>query len=577
MKTTLLIFLTITLALDVYAGSATWLLNAGDGNWNNASHWIPATIPNGPDDIATFDVSNTRVPSVFADTEVNSIVFNSGASAFTITVMPGSTLTVSGTGIIKNSGQTQNFITEVDDFLNGGDGGSISFTGAATAGAGSVFSVRGSEGNYAAQGGHIDFYNSSTAGSGSFINTGSAYAHGGVASFRDSSTAAAGTFTNYGGAATFGGNGKTEFLDNSSAGNAIITNKGATTLALGGFVDFFGTSTAGNAAITNEASSTAYTDGSWTTFWSSSSGGNATITCYGGATGSRGLVDFTDDSTAGNATIICHGEPADGEGGIAFFDQSSTGGTARIELFGKGTLSLTNREVPKLAVGSIEGDGFVNIERNGLMIGSNNLSTSFFGIIDDAGLGGSLTKIGNGTLTLGNANNYTGGTHVKRGSLVVNNTGGSGTGTGPLQVDSGKLGGKGIITGAVTVGSGGNKPAVLTPGDRGTGLLVIQNTLVFGSNGACHWQFDTRTFQATGAFAQGVTINNGATFSASGQGSVQLPLGMVFSVISNTAATPIAGTFANLPDDGTTTIGSNTFRANYEGGDGNDLTLTVVP
>ncbi len=249
MKTTLLIFLTITLALDVYAGSATWLLNAGDGNWNNASHWIPATIPNGPDDIATFDVSNTRVPSVFADTEVNSIVFNSGASAFTITVMPGSTLTVSGTGIIKNSGQTQNFITEVDDFLNGGDGGSISFTGAATAGAGSVFSVRGSEGNYAAQGGHIDFYNSSTAGSGSFINTGSAYAHGGVASFRDSSTAAAGTFTNYGGAATFGGNGKTEFLDNSSAGNAIITNKGATTLALGGFVDFFGTSTAGNAAI----------------------------------------------------------------------------------------------------------------------------------------------------------------------------------------------------------------------------------------------------------------------------------------------------------------------------------------
>jgi len=205
------------------------------------------------------------------------------------------------------------------------------------------------------------------------------------------------------------------------------------------------------------------------------------------------------------------------------------------------------------------------------------LSTSFSGIIDDAGLGGSLTKIGNGTLTLGNANNYTGGTHVKRGSLVVNNTGGSGTGTGPLQVDSGKLGGKGIITGAVTVGSGGNKPAVLTPGDRGTGLLVIQNTLVFGSNGACHWQFDTRIFQATGVFAQGVTINNGATFSASGQGSVQLPLGMVFSVISNTAATPIAGTFANLPDDGTTTIGSNTFRANYEGGDGNDLTLTVVP
>src|SRR5437762_13645032 len=98
MRTKLLIFLAITLAVDAYAGSATWLLNAGDGNWNDATHWIPMTVPNGPDDIATFKTSNTRIPSVFADTEVNSIVFNSGASAFTITVMPGLTLTLSGTG-----------------------------------------------------------------------------------------------------------------------------------------------------------------------------------------------------------------------------------------------------------------------------------------------------------------------------------------------------------------------------------------------------------------------------------------------------------------------------------------------
>jgi autotransporter-associated beta strand protein len=560
-----------------YAGSATWLLNAGDGNWNDASHWMPATVPNGPDDIATFNVSNTRIPSIFADTEVSSVVFNSGASRFTITVMPGLTFTISGAGIINNSGQAHNFITEVDDFLNGGDGGSISFTGPATAGAGNVFTVRGSEGNYAAQGGHIDFYSSSTAGSGSFINSGSAYAHGGVTWFHDSSTAGAGTFTNYGGVATSGGNGQTEFLDNSSAGNAIITNEGATALALGGFADFFGTSTAGSAIITNEGSSTAYTDGSWTTFWSSSSGGNATITCYGGAIGSKGLVDFTDDSTAANATIICHGEPADGEGGIAFFAQSSTGGTARIELFGKGTLSVTYRTVPKVTVGSIEGDGFVNIERNELTVGSNNLSTSFSGIINDAGLRGSLRKIGNGTFTLENANTYLGGTRVERGQLLVNNTGGSGTGSGPVQVNSGKLGGKGIIAGAVTVGTGGRNPAVLIPGNRGTGLLVIQNTLAFGSNGACQWQFDTRTLQATEAFAQSVTIDSSSTFSATARGTLQLPLGTVFTVISNTAVTPIAGTFANLPHGGTITVGSNTFQANYEGGDGNDLTLTVVP
>ena len=48
-------------------------------------------------------------------------------------------------------------------------------------------------------------------------------------------------------------------------------------------------------------------------------------------------------------------------------------------------------------------------------------------------------------------------------------------------------------------------------------------------------------------------------------------------MINNTATTPIAGTFANLPDGSTFTSHGNTFQASYEGGDGNDFTLTVVP
>jgi hypothetical protein len=31
-----------------------------------------------------------------------------------------------------------------------------------------------------------------------------------------------------------------------------------------------------------------------------------------------------------------------------------------------------------------------------------------------------------------------------------------------------------------------------------------------------------------------------------------------------------------LADGGTITVGNNTYQASYEGGDGNDLTLTVV-
>ena len=56
-----------------------------------------------------------------------------------------------------------------------------------------------------------------------------------------------------------------------------------------------------------------------------------------------------------------------------------------------------------------------------------------------------------------------------------------------------------------------------------------------------------------------------------------LPLGAVFATTDNTAATQITGPFINLADGSTFTDGSNTFQASYSGGDGNDLTLTVVP
>jgi hypothetical protein len=76
--------------------------------------------------------------------------------------------------------------------------------------------------------------------------------------------------------------------------------------------------------------------------------------------------------------------------------------------------------------------------------------------------------------------------------------------------------------------------------------------------------------------ANGVTINKNAQFTFTNLGTAVLPTGAVFTVISNTSANRIAGTFANLADRLTFTAGSNTFQVNYKGGDGNDLTLTVV-
>src|SRR5207244_325631 len=128
-----------------------------------------------------------------------------------------------------------------------------------------------------------------------------------------------------------------------------------------------------------------------------------------------------------NGTCIANGTFSGLGAGRIFFTDSA-GGTPRIELFGTGALELGSRIQSNLTIGSIEGDGFVFLGPKALIVGSNNLNTLFSGVI--GGNRGSLTKIGTSTLELTGANTYTGGTTIEAGSLVINNTTGSGTGSG---------------------------------------------------------------------------------------------------------------------------------------------------
>src|SRR4029077_9188930 len=120
------------------AGSATWNLNPINGDWNTSTNWVPNTVPNGPSDIATFATSNRKKVSFSQDTEINSIVFTPGASAFIITNTPFHPVTISGAGIVNNSGQLQNIVAD-EGSGSGSDTldpvfPSIVFTNSATAG-----------------------------------------------------------------------------------------------------------------------------------------------------------------------------------------------------------------------------------------------------------------------------------------------------------------------------------------------------------------------------------------------------------------------------------------------------------
>ena len=112
-----------------------------------------------------------------------------------------------------------------------------------------------------------------------------------------------------------------------------------------------------------------------------------------------------------------------------------------------------------------------------------------------------LTKDCLGTLILNDANTYGGGTTVSAGMLRVENTTGSGTGTGPVTVGAATLGGPGFIDGPVTL----TGDSTLTS----TGTLTIYNTLTV--QGLAN-QIAGGTILTTGD----VTIDPGAFFIING-------------------------------------------------------------
>jgi hypothetical protein len=108
------------------------------------------------------------------------------------------------------------------------------------------------------------------------------------------------------------------------------------------------------------------------------------------------------------------------------------------------------------------------------------------------------------------------------------------------------------------------------------GTLTLQSSLTFLSDGFFNVGL-SRGPAVSQVVANGVTIQAEAQFAFFNNRGVTVPVGTVFILINNTAATPIGGVFENLPDGLIFTDQGNRFQIDYEGGDGNDLTLTRIP
>ena len=150
---------------------------------------------------------------------------------------------------------------------------------------------------------------------------------------------------------------------------------------------------------------------------------------------------------------------------------------------------------------------------------------------------GGLTKSGPGTMSLGLANTYSGGTILSAGRLLVNNTTGSGTGGGGVMVNGGTLGGTGIISGALTVNVGGT----VWPGTGSSmGKLTFNTAPIF--NGTNYLRIDRNggSSLADRIVLSSGTLNYGGTLIVSNAGAA-LTGGEVFT---NFAAGTYSGAFA---------------------------------
>jgi autotransporter-associated beta strand protein len=478
------------------AGSATWSQNPTNGDWNEPSNWVPATVPNGPADVATFGASNLTSVSISKNVnyeQVSAITFDIGASPFMITVVEppegqSFVLIISGTGIVNDSGIIQNFVS--NSAFNGH--GQFLFENNSTAGSSTVFTNNGASfetfdpfiagtafinsssagggtfinnpGSAGAIPGYVSFEDNATAGNGGFVNNGATvspgqFYNGGSTLFQGTTTAANATVTNNGGLANLTLGGSLGFYDNSTAGNATVTNNpGEVSGAGGGHTAFFNDANADHGIFTNKGGSFADQLGGYVQLRGNASAGDSTIMNDGATVGDaiNGSTYFDENSTAANATLLANGGLNGGQGGKFRFAADSTGGTARVVLLGNGFLTISTHNAPGVTIGSLEGSGNVFLGSNNLTIGSRSNSTGFSGGIQD---GGSLTKIGIGTLTLSGANTYTGLTTITAGNLAVD-----GSIMSAVTVNNGgALAGSGT-TSSITVNSAG----IVAPGDSQT-------------------------------------------------------------------------------------------------------------
>lgn len=237
--------------------------------------------------------------------------------------------------------------------------------------------------------------------------------------------------------------------------------------------------------------------------------------------GSLGSAVITIDSTANDKSIILANSGVVMNNALNYLNST---GSAVVTVGGSNTSGTVafNSSVSLSYASAGAGDALLT-----RFTATSAGRVEFNGRIQNNGVGasrqGGIYKVGDGTVVLTGSNIYTMGTVVHEGTLLVNNTAGSGVGTGAVRVDSGgTLGGTGTLAPATDTNITIN--GTLSPGDSaasggvgtlnftlgGTGKLEFGATSVFSLQSG-----DTINFTSAGNW---ITVASGAVIDPLGAG-----------------------------------------------------------
>jgi autotransporter-associated beta strand protein/T5SS/PEP-CTERM-associated repeat protein len=480
------------------AANYTWTGGAGNGSWNAAANWITPPVPGA---LVYFAGNNQTAVDTDTDQSVGGIVFNAGASAFTIS---NNTITLTG-NVENDSTNTQTINSNIalaKNALFAADSGNLAFGGAISLGANSL----------AISGGNSTAITGNISGTGSLLKRGTGnLTLSGINSYTGDTLINAGNLIVQGGAALLDSGtvklaasgatitiGTNETIGSLQGGGTTQINNGQTlTIAQTGNATYAGSVT-GTGALTKNGSGTLTLTGN-NTYTGATNINSGTLQIAGGTLFSDYFTAGISSGETGTVNMAAGTWSGIAEGVLGYFAGSTglanmTGGTWSMEEFvvgdsGNGTLNLSggtlradsefdiagaasSTSVANVSGGTLAtGDFYVGLEGNGTL----NLTGGVVSIGNGAGNLTLASQAGSfGILNLGNGSTV--------GSLYAASVVG-GSGTAIVNFNNNANGTfSPALGGNLTVNKLGTGTLTLTGNNTYTGATAISaGTLAFNS------------------------------------------------------------------------------------------------